>query len=103
MVSPYATYGDIRSNVPIHDSWGWCALWGRRFRLPSATESPNPKKRLRTPLEFEHHIQRHDEFGVFRAEDRGLRRAFGSAVITLAGARIDDPDVGNSEGKIVVH
>src|SRR5580692_6872827 len=71
-------------------------------KRPSRNSAARPRSAAGA-LEFEDHIQRHDEFGIFRAEDRGLRHAFRSAVITFAGARIDDPDTGNAEGKIVVY
>src|SRR5580658_1749374 len=53
-------------------------------------------------LELEDLIQRYDEFRIFRAKYRRLRHPLRRAVISFAAARIDDPDIGDSEGKIVV-
>src|SRR5580698_1230329 len=74
----------------------------------SSVEKKPSRKRLArlssaaSALEFEDLIQRHDEFGIFRTEDCRFGHALRSANITLAAARIDDPDVGDSEGEVVV-
>ena len=52
---------------------------------------------------LEQRAERHDDFGVLRAEFGNLQHALEGAAEGFAGARIENPDVGDAEAEKVAH